>query len=169
MRPASVIMAAAFAMTLASGSVRAQTAGCVAVTTEAASAAQDEITSLRNNIRKPASVTGLTCLNALTSISTLSGDVIVQSFVDNILTQIVSKVCAALNDYWQTVLNQMKCGITISGVGMGFGLGGIGGGSVCQFNFNLGGGYGTIGAGIGPDGGGFYINGVTNNVQPFGQ
>lgn len=168
-RLAATVIAAAIVLPSTS---QAQTAspGCIAVTSASVTAAQDEITALRNNVRKPQSVTALTCLTALTSISTLSADLAVQSFKDQILTQIVSQVCNALNSYWQTVLNELKCGISVSGIGVGFPN--IGGGTICQLNLNVGGGYGeaiNVGAGIGPDGGGYYINGGVADVAPYGR
>lgn len=144
------------------------TAGCQAVTSTASSAAEDEIQYLRNNVRKPQSVVGLTCLAILESANALSADVIVNTITEQLLNAIVGQVCNALNSYWQTVLNELKCGISIGGPGLGFP--GLGGGTVCQFN--LGANYGTqiqLGAGIGPGGGGFYVNGQTVQVDAYSQ
>ena len=142
------------------------TAGCQVVTSEASSAAEDEIQYLRNNVRKPKSVVGLTCLALLQSVGNLSADLIVNTIAEQLLNAIVGQVCNALNNYWQAVLNELKCGISIGGPGLGFP--GLGGGTVCHFN--IGGNYGTmiqLGAGIGAGGGGFYVPGQATQVVPY--
>ena len=169
MRPplAAAAVVAVLACSALTHPVRAQTtAGCQVVTSEASSAAEDEIQYLRNNVRKPKSVVGLTCLTLLESVGNLSADGIVNTVVEQVLNAIVGQVCNALNNYWQTVLNELKCGISIGGLGLGFP--GLGGGSVCQFN--IGGRYGTLiqlGAGIGPGGGGFYVPGQALQVDLY--
>jgi hypothetical protein len=146
----------------------AQTAGCQAVTDTASSSAQTEIDYLRTNVRKPQSVQGLTCLAILQSINSLTADAIVGSILDQAFNLIIGQICNALNNYWQAILNQLKCGISVSGIGLGFPN--LGGGLICHFNF--GGGYGNaiqLNAGIGADGGGYYIPGVANNVAEYGR
>ena len=142
------------------------TAGCQAVTSTASSAAENEIQFLRNNVRKPQSVVGLTCLAILQSASSLSADAIVNSVIEQTLTALVGQVCNALQNYWQTVLNELKCGLTISGPALGFP--GLGAGTLCQFH--IGNGYGTqihLGAGIGPGGGGFYLTGQAAQIDAY--
>lgn len=147
---------------------RAQTtAGCQAVTSTASSAAENEIQFLRNNVRKPQSVIGLTCLAILESASSLSADMIVNTAIEQVLNAIVGQVCNALQNYWQAVLNELKCGISIGGPGLGF-LG-LGGGTVCQFHIGNYGNQIQLGAGIGPGGGGFYISGQAIQVDAYSQ
>lgn len=166
---AAAAIGAALACAALTHPAKAQTTvGCQVVTSEASSAAEDEIQYLRNNVRKPKSVVGLTCLTMLESVGNLSADLVVNTITEQLLNAIVGQVCNALNNYWQTVLNELKCGISIGGTGLGFP--GLGGGTACQFN--LGGNYGgqiQLGAGIGPGGGGFYVPGQAIQVDLYAQ
>jgi hypothetical protein len=171
MRRALAIIAVGAALACHHAAQAQTTAGCQVVTSTASSAAEDEIQFLRNNVRKPQSVNGLTCLTLLESATALSADMIVNTIIEQVLNAIVGQICNALTNYWQAVLNELKCGISVGGPGLGFpGLGGLGAGTVCQFN--IGNTYGTriqLGAGIGPGGGGFYINGQTVQVDAYSQ
>ena len=98
----------------------------------------------------------------------MSADALVLTLADNILMQIVSQICAALDNYWDEVLAQLHCGISVSGIGIG--LPGLGGGLICQFHF--GGGGPTLvnlNAGIGADGGGYYIPVMADGIDPYGR
>ena len=163
----SVILVTGLA--LASVPAFAQSAGCTIVTNASANAAENEIQFLRNNVRRPQSIGALTCLTLFASISNLSADAIVMSFIEDIFGQIISQVCSALNGYWQAVLNQARCSISV-GVGLDFGSGGLGGGSFCKLDLGNGGGLTASGSfGLGASGGGYYVHGLAPEIPPYGQ
>jgi hypothetical protein len=169
MRPALLPAALGLALFISALPVRAQTPDCAPVLNASATAAETEIQYLRNNVRKPQSIGALTCLSLFASISNLSADYIVNSLVEGIFEQIISQICSALNGYWQAVLNQARCSISL-GVGIGFGAGVLGGGSFCELNIGNG---GTLSAsasiGLGASGGGYYVGGLVPEVQVYGQ
>ena len=170
MRRAALAIIAVVAVLACHGFVptaQAQTTpGCQAVTSTASSAAENEIQFLRNNVRKPQSIIPLTCLAILQSVSALSADMIVNSTIEQVLNAIAGQICNALDNYWNAVLNELKCGISIGGPALGFP--GLGAGTVCQFG--IGNAYGTeihLGVGIGPAGGGFYVTGQAVQIDAY--
>ena len=91
MRPALLPAALGLAFFISALPARAQSPDCAPVLNASATAAENEIQFLRNNVRKPQSIGALTCLSLFASISNLSADYIVNSFIEGIFDQIISQ------------------------------------------------------------------------------
>jgi hypothetical protein len=140
--------------------------GCAAITQAAANGLTSRVQADDTTIKPPISVTNLTCLSnffngvGLNLITNLLNPL-------NLLQMVEGKICALVQQEWNSLLGSAQCGLTITG--FNFGFGGIGGGLACP-KLSFGGGgppMATLGIGTTTtSGGGLYING--NGMVPTG-
>lgn len=142
-------------------------AGCAAITQAASNAISSRIAADDNDIAQPQSVKSLSCLDNFFSGSGLN---VVTNLLnpDNLLKSIQTQICNKLTSVWKSALGSAQCGITLTGLQLGF-LGGstLGGGISCP-KLSFGGGGPTIARiGVGSsNSGGLYMSG--NAVAPTG-
>lgn len=134
-------------------------AGCSAITQAASNGMTARFQADDTTINAPTSVTSLTCLDNFFNGVGLN---LVTNLLNpgNLLQLVEGKICALVQQEWNSLLGSAQCGLTITGFNLGFG--GLGGGLSCP-KLTFGGGgppIGTIGIGVGGSGRGLYINGT---------
>jgi hypothetical protein len=159
---AAVALAAPAAAQTATGS-----AGCTALTQAASNAVASRISADDQNIAQPNSVKNLTCLDSFFKGEGLN---VVMNLLNptNLLQSIETQICNKLTSVWKSALGSTQCGITLTGLKLGF-LGGstLGGGISCPKLSFGGGGPPIASIGIGAtNSGGLYFNGKA--VAPTG-
>ena len=142
-------------------------AGCSALTQAASNAIASRIAADDQNIAQPNSVKNLTCLDNFFNGEGLN---VVINLLNpqNLLQSIETQICNKLTSVWQSALGSKQCGITLTGLKLGF-LGGstLGGGISCPKLSFGGGGPPIASIGIGAtNSGGLYFNGKA--VAPTG-
>ena len=142
-------------------------AGCAAITQAASNAAQARVAADDQNIAQPNSIKNLTCLDKFFNGSGLN---VVMNLLNpqTLLQSIETQICNKLTQVWQSALGSKQCGITLTGLNLGF-LGGssLGSGISCP-KLSFGGGgppIARIGIGAGNNGS-LYFSG--NAVAPTG-
>ena len=163
-RLATLILTALIASATLCDTVRAQTTttgstGCAAITQASVNGLNARIQADDSNINAPQSVTSLTCLDNFFNGVGLN---LVTNLLNpaNLLQTVEGKICNLVQQTWNSLLGKVQCGLTVTGLNLGFG--GLGGGLSCP-KLSFGGGgppIGTIGIGIGSTGSGLYINGA---------
>ena len=159
---ASIALSApAFAQTTAGS------AGCSAITQAASNAISSRVAADDQNIAPPNSIKNLTCLDNFFNGAGLN---VVMNLLNpqTLLQSIETQICNKLTQVWQSALGSKQCGITLTGLNLGF-LGGssLGSGISCP-KLSFGGGgppIARIGTGAGNNGG-LYFSG--NAVAPTG-
>ncbi|WP_294537749.1 hypothetical protein [uncultured Rhodoblastus sp.] len=142
-------------------------AGCTAITQAASNAISSRVAADDKDIAQPNSIKNLTCLDNFFNGSGLN---IVMNLLNpqTLLQSIQTQICNKLSQIWKSTLGSKQCGITLTGLNLGF-LGGssLGGGISCP-KLSFGGGGPTIARiGTGSDNnGGLYFSG--NAVAPTG-
>ncbi len=130
------------------------TAGCTAL----AQAAAAGMSGRDQSIRPPQSVTQLSCLDNFFNGVGLN---VLTNLLDptSLLNSVEGKICSTVQSAWQNAIGSAQCGLTVTGFNIGFG--GLGGGTFCpKLSFGGGGAaIGSVGVGVGNNGGGLYING----------
>jgi hypothetical protein len=142
-------------------------AGCTAITQAASNAISSRVAADDKNIAQPNSVKNLTCLDNFFKGEGLN---VVMNLLNpqTLLQSIQTQICNKLTQVWQSTLGSQQCGITLTGLQLGF-LGGstLGGGISCP-KLSFGGGgppIGRIGVGANNNGG-LYFNGQA--IAPTG-
>lgn len=134
--------------------------GCTAIVQAAANGVTTRMAADDQTIRKPASVTTLSCLGNFFSGTGL--DVVTNLLnPQTLLNAVEGQICQAVQQTWSNFLSgTTQCGLTLTGINFGFG--GLGGGLSCP-KLTFGGGgppIGGISIGGGGQGSGLYINGL---------
>lgn len=123
----------------ASSSNEAEQNLCNNLAKSAASQIETRIKADNDSIPQPESVFNLSCLNGFFSgvgINMFSNVINPQ----NILNQITGKICAAVDQTWNSAMNSTtQCGLTLSIPDIGFNGINLGSGSLCH-NVNIGSG-----------------------------
>ena len=134
------------------------TAGCTALAQAAAAGLAARVNADDQSIKPPQSVTQLTCLENFFNGVGLN---VLTNLLDptSLLNSVEGKICSAVQGAWQSTIGSAQCGLTVTGFNIGFG--GLGGGTFCpKLSFGGGGAaLGSVGVGVGNNGGGLYING----------
>lgn len=128
----------------------AQSEGCTALMQAGADAISGQIALEDGTIKQPQSVRSLSCLSdffgnglsLLTSVTDISA----------LVNSMAGQFCATLKSAWDAQLGSANCGLTITGINFGFGLGG---GNFCG-RLTIGGGGAVLGQ-FGTGGGGTYV------------
>ncbi len=128
----------------------AQSEGCTALMQAGADAISGQIALEDGTIKQPQSVRSLSCLgdffgnglSLLTSVTDISA----------LVNGMAGQLCATLKSAWDAQLGTANCGLTITGINFGFGLGG---GNFCG-KLTIGGGGAVLGQ-FGTGGGGTYV------------
>ena len=142
-------------------------AGCAAVTQAASNAAQARVAADDKDIAQPNTVKNLTCLDKFFSGSGLN---VVMNLLNptQLLQSIQTQLCTKLTQVWQSALGSKQCGITLTGLNLGFlNAGSLGSGLSCP-KLSFGGGgppIAQIGVGSG-NSGKLYMSGKA--VAPTG-
>jgi len=144
---------------LATSSAYAQSEGCTALMQAGADAISGQIALEDGTIKQPTSVRSLSCLGDFfgNGLSLLTSVADIGALVNNMAGQF----CATLKNAWDAQLGAANCGLTVTGINYGFGLGG---GSFCP-KLTIGGGGATLGQ-FGTNGGGTYV--PSYSQQPTG-
>jgi hypothetical protein len=103
-----------------------------------AQGAQQQISADQAAITPPASVTTLTCLDNFFNGTGLN---LISSLLDpaTLLSSVEGRICDLVRSEWTSVVGSLHCGLTVTGVNIGFGLGSLGAGSLCP-RISFGGG-----------------------------
>ena len=128
----------------------AQSEGCTALMQAGADAISGQIGLEDGTIKQPQSVRSLSCLgdffgNGLNLLASLTD-------INALMSAMAGQLCSALKSAWDSELGGANCGITVTGINFGFGLGG---GNFCG-KLTIGGGGATLGQ-IGVGGSGTYV------------
>ena len=159
MRPLSlaVLLACLPAFVSAQGASD-DTAGCTALAQAAAAGMAARVNADDQSIKPPQSVTQLTCLDNFFRGVGLN---VLTNLLDptSLLNAVEGKICSTVQSAWQSAIGSAQCGLTVTGFNIGFG--GLGGGTFCpKLTFGGGGAaIGSVGVGVGNNGGGLYMNG----------
>jgi len=159
---AAVLASSAPAMAQSVGS-----AGCAAITQAASNAVATRISVDDQSISPPTSVKSLSCLDNFfkgVGLNVVTNLLNPQSLLQSIQTQICNKITSA----WSQSLGSMQCGITLTGLKLGFLGGSTSGGGISCPKLSFGGGGPPIARiGVGANNsGGLYMTG--NAVAPTG-
>lgn len=134
------------------------TAGCTALAQAAAAGMAARVNADDQSIKPPQSVTQLTCLDNFFKGVGLN---VLTNLLDptSLLNAVEGKICSTVQSAWQSAIGSAQCGLTVTGFNIGFG--GLGGGTFCpKLTFGGGGAaIGSVGVGLGNNGGGLYMNG----------
>ena len=134
------------------------TAGCTALAQAAAAGIAARVNADDQSIKPPQSVTQLTCLDNFFRGVGLN---VLTNLLDptSLLNAVEGKICSTVQSAWQSAIGSAQCGLTVTGFNIGFG--GLGGGTFCpKLTFGGGGAaIGSVGVGLGDNGGGLYMNG----------
>ena len=151
--------AAAGLFLLATATAYAQSEGCTALMQAGADAISGQIALEDGTIKQPQSVRSLSCLGDFfgNGLSLLTSVTDIGALVNNMAGQF----CATLKNAWEAQLGIANCGLTVTGINFGFGLGG---GNSCP-KLTIGGGGATLGQ-FGTGGGGTYV--PSYSQQPTG-
>ena len=150
-----------FLLASTSTSTHAQSEGCTALMQAGADAISGQIALEDGTIKQPTSVRSLSCLGDFfgNGLSLLTSVADIGALVNNMAGQF----CATLKSAWDAQLGAANCGLTVTGINYGFGLGG---GNFCP-KLTIGGGGATLGQfGTGTNGGGTYV--APYSQQPTG-
>jgi hypothetical protein len=163
----TLILAGAIALAAPAAAQTTGSAGCAALTQAASNAIASRIAADDQNIAQPNSVKSLTCLDNFFKGEGLN---VVVNLLNpqNLLQSIETQICNKLTSVWQSALGSKQCGITLTGLKLGF-LGGstLGGGISCPKLSFGGGGPPIASIGVGAsNNGGLYFNGKA--VAPTG-
>lgn len=112
---------------------------CNNLAKSAASQIETRIKADNISVPQPQSVFSLSCLNGFFSGAGIN---IFSNVINpaNIVKQITSKICSAVDETWQSVSGSMtQCGLTASIPDIGFNGINLGFGSLCSGNVNVGG------------------------------
>ncbi len=150
---------AAGLLLLTAASAHAQSEGCTALMQAGADAISGQIALEDGTIKQPTSVRSLSCLgdffgnglNLLTSVADIGA----------LVNGMAGQLCATLKSAWDAQLGAANCGLTVTGINFGFGLGG---GNFCP-KLTIGGSGATLGQ-FGTNGGGTYV--PSYSQQPTG-
>ncbi|MCW2318899.1 uncharacterized protein YejL (UPF0352 family) [Rhodoblastus acidophilus] len=142
-------------------------AGCAAITQAASTAVATRISVDDQSISPPTSVKSLSCLDNFfkgAGLNVVTNLLNPQSLLQSIQTQICNKITSA----WSQSLGSMQCGITLTGLKLGFLGGSTSGGGISCPKLSFGGGGPPIARiGVGANNsGGLYMTG--NAVAPTG-
>lgn len=144
---------------LTTASAYAQSEGCTALMQAGADAISGQIALEDGTIKQPTSVRSLSCLgdffgNGLNLLSSVAD-------IGALVNGMAGQFCATLKSAWDAQLGAANCGLTVTGINFGFGLGG---GNFCG-KLTIGGGGATLGQ-FGTGGGGTYV--PSYSQQPTG-
>lgn len=148
-----------FLLASAATTAHAQSEGCTALMQAGADAISGQIALEDGTIKQPTSVRSLSCLgdffgnglNLLTSVTDIGG----------LVNSMAGQFCSTLKSAWDAQLGIANCGLTVTGINFGFGLGG---GNFCG-KLTIGGSGATLGQ-FGTGGGGTYV--PSYSQQPTG-
>ncbi|MBB4200211.1 hypothetical protein CCR94_02280 [Rhodoblastus sphagnicola] len=162
-----VIFAAALALSAPASAQTAGSAGCAAITQAASNAIATRISVDDQNITQPTSVKSLSCLDNFFKGAGLN---VVTNLLNpqNLLQSIQTQICNKINSLWNQTLGSTQCGITLTGLKLGFLGGSTSGGGISCPKLSFGGGgppIARIGTGTN-NSGGLYMSG--NAVAPTG-
>ena len=146
---------------LATATAYAQSEGCTALMQAGADAISGQIALEDGTIKQPTSVRSLSCLGDFfgNGLSLLTSVTDIGALVNNMAGQF----CATLRNAWEAQLGAANCGLTVTGINFGFGLGG---GNFCP-KLTIGGGGAALGQfGTSTGGGGTYV--PSYSQQPTG-
>ena len=144
---------------LTATSAYAQSEGCAALMQAGADAISGQIALENGTIKQPQSVRSLSCLGDFfgNGLSLLTSVADIGALVNNMAGQFY----ATLKNAWDAQLGAANCGLTVTGINYGFGLGG---GNFCP-KLTIGGGGATLGQfGTGGGGTGVVRSQVTRNA-----
>jgi len=166
----SLAAAVLLAVALAPPNAAAQSTGspgCAAFTQASANGASVRVEADDVLIRAPSSVTNLSCLDNFFNGVGLN---LITDLLDptSLLETVRGRICALVQNQWNAWVGSVQCGLTVSGINIGF-FGGLGGGLSCP-RLSFGGGgppIATIGAGANLNGQGVYINGTPRRPTGF--
>ena len=150
-----------FLLASAATTAQAQSEGCTALMQAGADAISGQIALEDGTIKQPTSVRSLSCLDDFFG----NGLSLLTSVTDfgALVNSMAGQFCATLRSAWESQLGAANCGLTVTGINYGFGLGG---GSFCP-KLTIGGGGATLGQfGTGTNGGGTYV--APYSQQPTG-
>lgn len=144
---------------LATTSAYAQSEGCTALMQAGADAISGQIALEDGTIKQPQSVRSLSCLgdffgNGLSLLTSVTD-------IGALVNGMAGQFCATLRNAWEAQLGAASCGLTVTGINFGFGLGG---GNFCG-RLTIGGDGAVLGQ-FGTGGGGTYI--PSYNQRPTG-
>lgn len=135
-------------------------ANCTLITQAAADGISARIQADNHDIAAPQSVTTLSCLDGFFSGAGLN---VITNLLNpaNLLTSVEGKICNMATQAWSNMIGSLQCGLTVTGLDVGFG--GFGGGAFCPRLAFGGGGpsWGTLGVGGSASGGGVIVNGTS--------
>ena len=163
-RPRSIAAVCLLSIAVAVGPAAAQDS-CVVLADAAAAGLAARIAADDQTIRPPQSVTTLSCLDNFFNGVGLN---VITNLLDptSLLTSVQGKICAAVQQTWQSFIGSAQCGLTVTGFNVGFG--GLGGGVFCP-RLSFGGGGAPIGSvGTGLSGGQTGISITGTGVPPTG-
>lgn len=139
--------------------------GCTELRQAAANGMAARMAADERDIRPPQSVTALACLDKFfdgIGFNVLTEGINPMSMLSSAAQKMMAQACQVALSAWRSQVGSINCGLTVSGLNLGFG--GLGGGNYCP-QISLGGGGGVIGSGT--LGGGVGYNGYYVNGQPM--